>query len=120
MSDMNLLRLPQLRQKIRMGRTTIYNKVKAGEFPAPVELPGSRIAWREDEIDAWISNRPRREATRTVGCATNKGSANSTTAVAVTPIIHSPAKKIRAKKVQTAPCESARKTRPQRQGLLFE
>lgn len=119
MSDMNLLRLPQLRQKIRMGRTTIY-KVKAGEFPAPVELPGSRIAWREDEIDAWISSRPRREATRTVACVAKKVSASSTATVAVTPIIHSSAKKIRVKKVQTVPSESARNTGPQQQGLLFE
>lgn len=36
------------------GRTTIYRDVEVGRLPRPVKI-GSRLFWREDEIDAAIS-----------------------------------------------------------------
>jgi prophage regulatory protein len=33
--------------------------IKRGEFPAPVRVGAQRIAWRADEIDAWIASRER-------------------------------------------------------------
>ena len=40
-------------------RDHLRRKVKAREFPQPVALSDRRIAWREDEIDAWLASRPR-------------------------------------------------------------
>jgi len=40
-------------------RTTIWKKVKSGEFPKPVRLgnsPSSPIRWREDDINYYLNN----------------------------------------------------------------
>lgn len=36
------------------GRSTIYRDLEAGRLPRPVKL-GSRLYWREDEIDATLA-----------------------------------------------------------------
>jgi len=36
------------------GRTTIYRDVENGRLPRPVKI-GSRLYWREDDVDAAIS-----------------------------------------------------------------
>lgn len=40
-----------------LHRTTIYRKVEAGEFPAPVKLGERRIAFKESEVRAWMAGR---------------------------------------------------------------
>ena len=42
------------------GRVQRWRDIKAGKFPAPVEIGANRIGWFEDEIDAWLDSRPRR------------------------------------------------------------
>ena len=32
------------------SRTTLWRKVRAKVFPAPVKLPGDAVRWREQEI----------------------------------------------------------------------
>jgi len=57
---MRVLKLSQVRAKTALGRTTIHNKVKAGEFPKPIKLTdGSarNLGWLEHEVDAWIESR---------------------------------------------------------------
>jgi prophage regulatory protein len=44
---------------IPYSRATIYRRVHAGTFPRPVKLGPSRIAWREDEVLAWLDAQPR-------------------------------------------------------------
>lgn len=41
------------------ARSTLWRKVRAGEFPAPVDVGGGRVGWYEDEVVAWIAARPR-------------------------------------------------------------
>lgn len=53
-----LLRIDDVCFMIGLGRSTIYAKVKAGDFPGPVQLHGASVAWRETELDAWIAARP--------------------------------------------------------------
>lgn len=41
------------------GRTTIWKKVKNGEFPKPIKLggaPSSPIRWRSTDIDEYLRN----------------------------------------------------------------
>lgn len=55
-----LLRFPAVKAAIGYSRPTIHRLVAAGEFPAPVKLgtgQGGAIAWREDEILAWLRAR---------------------------------------------------------------
>ena len=43
-----------------LSRSTITRRVRAGEFPAPVNLGSQRrVAFIADEVDAWLANRPR-------------------------------------------------------------
>jgi prophage regulatory protein len=39
------------------GRTTIYRDVESGRLPRPVKI-GSRLYWREDDVDAAIPRWP--------------------------------------------------------------
>lgn len=40
-----------------LHRTSIYRKVAAKQFPAPVRLGLRRIAFRESEVRAWMAER---------------------------------------------------------------
>jgi len=52
-----LLRLPQVKVRVGLQRTAIYDGVKDGTFPKPISLGRRCVAWRSDEIDAWIRER---------------------------------------------------------------
>ena len=53
----HLLRLPDVIQRVGYKRTSIYRLIQRGEFPEPVQLGQSAVAWPSDEIDAWIAGR---------------------------------------------------------------
>lgn len=52
-----LLRLPEVIGRIRLGRSSVYAMVQAGVFPAPIRLGERSVAWREDEVEAWLKSR---------------------------------------------------------------
>jgi prophage regulatory protein len=49
----NLLRMPDVERKTGLDRATLYRRIKAGDFPQPVQLGARRVAWRESEIAQW-------------------------------------------------------------------
>lgn len=56
-----LILFPEVKRRCggSLHKATALRWAKQGTFPAPVRLTdsGSRIAWREHEIDAWINGR---------------------------------------------------------------
>ena len=52
-----LLRLPPVQERTGLGKSSIYAAMAAGTFPTPVRLGTRGVAWREEEIDAWIQSR---------------------------------------------------------------
>jgi prophage regulatory protein len=52
-----LLRLNEVKHRVGLQRSTIYHKIKLGEFPAPVRLGARAVAWPSDLIDEWIDAR---------------------------------------------------------------
>lgn len=50
-----ILRLPQVKQKTGLGRSSIYLKEKEGLFPSRINLGGRSVGWLESEVEAWIS-----------------------------------------------------------------
>lgn len=52
-----ILRLPDVKQKTGQSRSTIYDKVQRGEFPAPVKIGERAVGWVEGEVDAWVRDR---------------------------------------------------------------
>ena len=53
----NLIRLPVVEVRVSASKSSIYAWVKARTFPAPVRLSARAVAWREEDIDRWISER---------------------------------------------------------------
>ena len=57
-SSETLLRLPTVRARTGLGRSTVYRLIDEGKFPRPVQLGGTTlVAWVQSEIDAWIAER---------------------------------------------------------------
>ena len=55
-----LIRAIQLRKELgNIGNTTLRRWVREGNFPKPIKLGANCVAWRRDEIDAWLESRPR-------------------------------------------------------------
>jgi prophage regulatory protein len=52
-----LLRMRQVRLRTGLSRSTIYLKIKTGEFPVQVSLGPRAVGWLEAEIDRWIASR---------------------------------------------------------------
>ena len=56
----SLLLTGQTVQKmIGVSRVTLWRLSKAGEFPQAIRVGTRAVRWRADEIEAWISSRPR-------------------------------------------------------------
>lgn len=53
-----LLSMKQVLERVPLSKTEIYRRIRAGNFPAPIRLGVSRIAFSAEEIDAWILSRP--------------------------------------------------------------
>jgi prophage regulatory protein len=53
----SLIRLPALRTKLGLSRSTIYRLVDSGKFPAPIKLSPQTIAWVESEVETWLEAR---------------------------------------------------------------
>jgi prophage regulatory protein len=52
-----LLRLPEVCSLVGLGKSSIYEGVKSGTFPAPVKLSRRAVCWPAASIDAWITER---------------------------------------------------------------
>lgn len=53
MKNDRIIRLPEVLDRVGLSRTTIYEKMKNGEFPKQLKF-GRTSGWLESEIDAWI------------------------------------------------------------------
>jgi len=49
-----ILRLPAVKAATGLSRSTIYERMRQGTFPAPVPLGGKAVGWLESEVGAWI------------------------------------------------------------------
>ena len=47
----------QVRLRTGLSRSTIYLKMKNGEFPTQVSLGPRAVGWLEAEVDRWIASR---------------------------------------------------------------
>lgn len=52
-----LLRLPDVEARVGLRKSSIYDAVKRGDFPAPVKLSRRAVCWPASAIDAWITGR---------------------------------------------------------------
>jgi prophage regulatory protein len=52
-----ILRLPDVKARTGLSRSTIYLKIAEGTFPEPISLGARSVGWVASEIDAWIARR---------------------------------------------------------------
>jgi len=52
-----LAKLPAVMNATGLPRSTIYARIKLGEFPAPVKLGERSVAWPVESVRAWIAER---------------------------------------------------------------
>jgi prophage regulatory protein len=55
-----ILRLRHVVARTGLSRSTIYERIQAGEFPAQVSLGARAVGWLEADIDAWIAAQVKR------------------------------------------------------------
>lgn len=56
-----LLRIPEVCRLVAIGETMLRELMAAGQFPAPVQIPGIRaVRWRRADVEAWIAALPAR------------------------------------------------------------
>jgi len=51
------LRRAEVQNLTGLGRSTIYDKMAAGDFPKPVPLTSGAVGWIEREVAAWQAAR---------------------------------------------------------------
>ncbi len=52
-----IIRLPEVQELTGLKRTTIYEKMKAGEFPIQIALTSRSVGWLQNEVEAWIQSK---------------------------------------------------------------
>lgn len=52
-----ILRLPVVKGRTGLSRSSIYEMMKHGQFPAPVKLGERAVGWVEAEVEAWLGER---------------------------------------------------------------
>lgn len=53
----NILRLPAVKARTGLSRSTIYLRVSQGAFPKPVNLGERAVGWLDSEIQEWLQRR---------------------------------------------------------------
>lgn len=54
-----MLKMPAVAAATGYSSRHIRRMVAAGTFPAPLQLGPDAVAWRSDEVQAWLDDRPR-------------------------------------------------------------
>lgn len=52
-----ILRLPTVKTRTGLARSTIYLRIAQGTFPEPIRLGGRAVGWLENEVQAWLDAR---------------------------------------------------------------
>lgn len=52
-----ILRLPIVKIRTGLSRSSIYLRMANGEFPASVSLGGRAVGWLEEDINNWLEEK---------------------------------------------------------------
>jgi prophage regulatory protein len=52
-----LIGLKQVQGLVPFSRSTIYSKIRSGDFPPPIKISANRIAWDSGAIENWIASK---------------------------------------------------------------
>ena len=57
MTVSKLIRLPAVQDATGLGRNTIYEAMKRGDFPRSIKIGMRAVAWRISDIEQWVNSR---------------------------------------------------------------
>lgn len=49
-----ILRLPEVKTRVGLSRSSIYLKINNGSFPKPIPLSERAVGWLESDINIWL------------------------------------------------------------------
>lgn len=52
-----IIRLPAVKEKTGISRSSIYLRMSKGEFPKSISLGDRAIGWLESDIEQWLDER---------------------------------------------------------------
>jgi prophage regulatory protein len=52
-----IIRLPAVKAGTQLSRSSIYEGVRKGTFPAPIKLGPRSVGWLQSEVEAWVVGR---------------------------------------------------------------
>ena len=53
----NILRLPAVKARTGLSRSSIYLRMANDEFPASVSLGGRAVGWVEEDVNKWLEEK---------------------------------------------------------------
>ncbi|MDR3774552.1 MAG: AlpA family transcriptional regulator [Terracidiphilus sp.] len=51
-----ILRLPAVKTRTGLSRSTIYLRVAEGRFPKPISLGARAVGWVDAEVEEWLAS----------------------------------------------------------------
>ncbi len=52
-----ILRLPEVKARTGLSRSSIYLRMANNEFPRPVSLGGRAVGWVEANVESWLAEK---------------------------------------------------------------
>ena len=52
-----IIRMPEVKAKTGLSKTTIYELIAEGNFPEQIPLGSRIVGWINSEVEEWISER---------------------------------------------------------------
>jgi prophage regulatory protein len=52
-----IIRLPTVKNRVGLSRSSIYLRMSKGEFPKSISLGERAIGWLESDIEQWLDER---------------------------------------------------------------
>jgi prophage regulatory protein len=65
LKTITVIRLPQVKKRTGLSRSTIYALIKLGHFKAPIHLGARAVGWLDSDVDEFLAERIR--ASRNAG-----------------------------------------------------
>ena len=59
MQPKTIIRIAAVKGKTNLSKSTIYRLEADGDFPKRVRLGANSTGWHAEEIDQWLTSRPR-------------------------------------------------------------
>ena len=58
-TEESMLRRRSVERMTGLSKSTLYRLIKQGRFPAPLRMTRKAVRWRREEVNDWLSRRPR-------------------------------------------------------------